>query len=422
MGMLGIRFVSMASLLGLVAACAGGDKSAEGFTRTEPPAPATPTPDGGGATPAPGDGGHVPTDEELDTPVVDTTKPAVQFIGRFDTSDPTGPECGWPGCRIIARFEGTEVSASFNEKVDDWMIGGPSEWDVTIDGTLLPKVVLAYGTQKDTLATNLPSGQHTIELYKRSEAQNGVTQFMGFDFGKGTLLPPNPRKTRRIEIIGDSTSAAFGIEGEGPVCPGTQQAATFQNFHRSYGALLGEALDAEVSGTAYSGKGITKNIYRPDMETMPILYGRANPVDPNSTFALSSFIPKVIVSMIGGLDFAVGVPYDDGPEPVSDFASTYSAFLATLRKNYPHAEIFCVVSPSAADVDADHPIRDDLEQGVTAAVNDRNAKGDAHVTFIEPPIATADELTGCEGHGNPGFHQRLAKQLADVVRSKTSWQ
>lgn len=418
---LGIRFVSLASIGALVASCAGGDSMGEGVSRPEPPAPEVPSPGGGADTPTPGDAGRVPTDEELDTPPVDTTVPAVQFIGRFDTSDPTGPECGWPGCRIVARFEGTEVSASFDEKVDDWMIGGPSEWDIVIDGTLLPKLVLGYGTQRDALATDLPAGTHTIELYKRSEAQNGVTQFLGFDFGHGRLLPPNPRKTRRIEIIGDSTSAGFGIEGEGPVCPGTQQAATFQNFHRSYGALLGEAFDAEVSGTAYSGKGIVKNIYRPDTETMPILYGRANPVDPNSTFALSSYVPKVIVSMIGGLDFAVGVPYDDGPEPVSDFASIYSEFLATLRKNYPDAEIFCVVSPSAADVDADHPIREDLQQGVTAAVNDRNAKGDAHVTLVVPPIATPDELTGCEGHGNPGFHQRLAKQLADVVRSKTSW-
>ena len=31
-------------------------------------------------------------------------------MGRFDTADPAGPKCSWPGCRIIARFEGTRVS------------------------------------------------------------------------------------------------------------------------------------------------------------------------------------------------------------------------------------------------------------------------------------------------------------------------
>ncbi|WP_240488472.1 hypothetical protein [Labilithrix luteola] len=61
-------------------------------------------------------------------------------------------------------------------------------------------------------------------------------------------------------------------------------------------------------------------------------------------------------------------------------------------------------------------------RGVTAAVKDRNAKGDPHVSLVVPPIATSDELTGCEGHGNPAFHQRLANQLADVVRSKTGWE
>ncbi|AKU96386.1 Acetylxylan esterase [Labilithrix luteola] len=257
---LGLRFVFVPSLVGLVVGCSSGDTPLAGAREPSPSAPEIPAPSETTPTPSPTDAGHAPTDEELDTPVQDLTKPAVQFIGRFDTSDPAGHACGWPGCRIVANFEGTEVSASFNEKVDEWMIGGPSEWDVIIDGNLLPKLVLGYGTQKDVLATNPPSGLHTVELYKRSEAQ-------------------------------------------------------------------------------------------------------ADPVDTKSTYVLSSFIPKVIVSMIGGLDFAVGLPNDDGPEPVSDFASAYSEFVATLRKNYPHAEILCVVSPSAVDVDAEHPIRDDLVQG-----------------------------------------------------------
>ena len=46
------------------------------------------------------------------------------------------------------------------------------------------------------LATGMPKGPYQVELYKRSETQNGVTQFRGFDFQGGQLLAPPPRKTR----------------------------------------------------------------------------------------------------------------------------------------------------------------------------------------------------------------------------------
>lgn len=197
--------------------------------------------------------------------------PRIDFIGRFDTREPASPTCGWPGCRIVARFEGTGVSARLEEITESWMEGGPSEWDVTIDGQLRPKLVMTAGTKDYVLATELPRGVHVVELYKRNEAQTGLTRFHGYDFGDGTLLAPPGRHVRKIEIIGDSQPAAFGVDGvgQGPMCPGFTWAAQWQDFHKSFGARLGEGLSAEVSGTVYSGKGIVKNVWHPDKETMP---------------------------------------------------------------------------------------------------------------------------------------------------------
>jgi hypothetical protein len=115
------------------------------------------------------------------------------------------------------------------------------------------------------------------------------------------------------EFVGDSQPAGFGIEGVGPDCPGPDRAAQYQNFHGSLSARLGEVLDADLHGTIYSGKGFVRNISRPDTETMPLIYSRANPVDPTSVWDFSRFVPDVIVVMMGGNDFAIGQPVDDGP-------------------------------------------------------------------------------------------------------------
>jgi hypothetical protein len=40
---------------------------------------------------------------------------------------------------------------------------------------------------------------------------------------------------------------------------------------------------------------------------------------------------------------------------------------------------------------------------------------------VIPPVATPDELVGCESHGTPAFHQHLADTLGPVVRAATGW-
>jgi len=412
-----LRAVVLGATLAVFACSSEGAPSATTTTPTDPsagqPGAVSPTADAGATTPEGGASGDGAAPE-------DPGPPAVRFVGRFDTSDPAGPLCAWPGCRIVARFEGTAVSAKLDEKNEDWQIGAPSEWDVTIDGVTRPKLVLQPGVHTYALAKDLAPGPHVVELYKRSEAQNGSTQFLAYDFGAaGKLLPPPLRQKRRIEIVGDSSPAAFGIEGQGPSC-GVDQAAKFQNFHKSFGARLGEIFDAELHGTVYSGKSIVRNIWRPDTQTMPVLYGRANPLFETSLFPLASWVPDVIVIMIGGLDFAVGQPYDNGPTPVPEFAAGYATFLKSLRTAYAKTKILAVVSPSTVDYD-DRPIRTSVASGVTSAVEQRRADGDSDVFVVSPNVATAAELTGCNGHGNPLFHERVAQELAAVVRAKTGW-
>lgn len=391
----------------------------EGGTPAAPPAPAEArdSAEGAGDEPVTPRGGEDERDEVVGPP-------AVQLIGRFDDRDPLGPRCGWPGCRIIARFEGTRVSVRLNELVASWMDGAPSEWDVEIDGVLQPKLVTKSGEREYVLATGLAPGAHVVELYKRSEAQNGVTQFLGYDFGGGALLPPPARKERRIEIVGDSAAAGFGVEGvgRGPKCPGVNSGATWQNFRKSFGAVLARTLDAELAGTVYSGKGMAKNIWHPDTETMPVIFPRAIPTDPSSAWDFSSFVPDAVIVMIGGNDFAVGEPADEGPATLEEFTEAYEAFTVTLRDNYPAAHLFLVTSPSVSDREpAGRKTRSNVIAGISTIVARRASAGDAKVYSVEPPVAAPSELTGCDGHGSPEHHLRVAGDLAPLVKAKTGW-
>lgn len=416
------RSSSLALVLALLVACrseGGSPRESAGdkldATEHAPPAAAEANPPA--VTNVSGDGGGRPL--LTYPPPTPNGAPEVQLIGRFDYRDAAAPECAWPGCRAIARFSGTQVSVKLEERSAAWMEGAPSHWDVAIDGVLQPKLVLSPGVHDYVLATGLPHGDHVVELYKRTEAQNGTTKFRGYDFAGGMLLAPPARRTRRIEVIGDSGIAGFGIEGEGADCPGPDWGSQWQNFRAAMGEQLGGALDAEVQGTVYSGKGMAKNIWHPDTDTMPRLFPRALPNDPSSTWDFSRYVPDVVVIMIGGNDFAIGQPVDEGPATLAEFTEAYDAFVVKLRAVYPAAYVFLAVSPSVSDAE---PAGRSSRTNVLAGVEDVVARrADARVSSVVPPIAQPSELTACNGHGNAAYHRRLAADVAAAVRAKTGW-
>jgi lysophospholipase L1-like esterase len=295
---------------------------------------------------------------------------------------------------------------------------------VALDGVWQEKLVLTPGVASYELAAELPGEAHQIELYRRSEAQNGVTRFGGFDFGDGALLAPPPRSRRRLEVIGDSGSSGFGVEGVGlgPDCPGFDWAAQYANFHRAWGARLGERLGAEVYAAVYSGKGIVRNIWREDVLTMPRIYGRANPLEPESAYDPSSYEPHAVVMMLGGNDFQLGLPVDDGPLPLATFEAALDDFIEQLHAAHPSAHVVLVLSPSTPELMGDDRIvRSVLREGLSAVGEQRRAAGDEHVHYVEPPQAVAAELQGCNGHGTPEYHDRVAADLEEFVRDLVGW-
>ena len=82
----------------------------------------------------------------------------------------------------------------------------------------------------------------------------------------------------------------------------------------AWGARLAEKLDAELNGTVYSGKGFYFNIWRPDDETIGVIFPRAeSDRSHRACTTCRGSSPDAVVVAIGGNDYNIGLPEDFGP-------------------------------------------------------------------------------------------------------------
>ncbi len=367
------------------------------------------TRDGGALDSKPGEAG-----DAGDTGAPDV--PGMRIIGRWQ-DDPGGPRIGWPATRVVVRFTGT---GAFVKLVDTDVDGGPSRYDVVVDGQTSDVVVVVAEAARDhTLATKLAPGEHTIELVRRTEGRLGTTQVISVAIEGGSLLPPPAPAPRRIEFLGDSESNGYGIEGNGPSC--TFSAET-QNVRKAYPSLVAEALSAEPVVLGYSGKGLLRNADGSTGEVFGELYLRAVPTDPTSRWATAQPSADVVVIALGGNDWERPNPDVFDPPSEAALETRYRALVDAVRASHSDARIFCAHPASLTDghpegYDAYTKMKAILESVVSA----RAANGDKRVHYFEFPRAGDEDRTGCDYHYGPAFHRTMADALATAIRAETGW-
>jgi lysophospholipase L1-like esterase len=331
-----------------------------------------------------------------------------RVVGRSAPGDPRGPILAWPGTSIVAtvRSASGRVRARFDERPGPY---GTSRYQTFVDGSEVGAPFrLAPGEQTLAIADALPSGAHRIELVKVTEASAGTTVFLGFEDVE-TDEPPAHKKLS-IEIVGDSNSAAYGVDGDGPLCHYSPET---QNFLHGYAWLVGRRLDADVVALAFSGKGVLQNYDRSDAVTIGKLYPLANPMDDASTVDAKATPADAVVLFAGGNDVAQPVKAVFDPPDVHTLAQQYEELLEKIRTAHPDAPIVCVVTPS---IDDDDPpgyfARQRLETAMRAAIL---VSGDKDIYFIAPSHADKSELTGCDYHPNRALQQRLAMDVSAAL-------
>jgi lysophospholipase L1-like esterase len=380
-------------------------------------------PQRGDATGAPDARDAAPTPDARDAEAfpdagVDAGPPALRYVGRVltDGTSPDGngnctaatPCFEWSGTQVIARFTG---ATAFDLRMSDY----GSYFDVYVDGALQPSSPVvgdAYQSDYPIAAGLDPTATHVVSLYKRTEASsNGRTMILGYGLPDGgTLLPPGPAATRRIEVVGDSISCGYGVLGPDATCVET---SPYEDHDVSYGAITARNLGADLHTVASSGRGVFRNVDGTTTGTLPDIYSFTLPyvepdAGPPSTWDFATWVPDAVVINLGTDDYATG-----NPAPDQTFEEAYLAFLQRVRASYPDAYILCTNGPMLTE--PDYSAAAGYIQEAIAAMSDAN------VAYLAFPAQEPDAGEGCDGHPGQATHEAMAEELTTALQRALGW-
>lgn len=337
------------------------------------------------------------------TGIINADNPNIQYVGRFDFTNPKRVVFDWPGVYIYARFEGTSCTIRLKDSTN--------EYSVIIDNHA-PKVFIPGDLKILKVASGLDgSVSHTVMIQKKTEAFVGKGIFEGFILDKGAaLLPPHKRSGRRIEFIGNSITCGYGVLSDSSNCHFSKQT---EDAGMSYAAILSRRLHADYHLIAYSGKGMVRNYgdkHKTSVHPMPSLYDRTCWYDSTLKWDFKKWVPQVVVINLGTNDFSTK-PYPDK----NVFEEAYNRLINRVRSLYPNVTIFCVSGPMIGEPCTDY-VRDVVEQ---QQQKENQYKG---VFFIEIPRSNLnDKDWGCDGHPNIYGSYKMVETMLPIIRLRTNW-
>ena len=329
----------------------------------------------------------------------------LQYAGRIDFAQAKAPVLSWPGTSIEGNFTGSSLAV----KLDDQL--GKNFFNVFVDGDLEHPYILQAdkGSKTYSAFSGLKPGAHRFLITKRTEGEEGATVFQGLELADGgKLLPPPPRKQRRIEVFGDSITSGMGDEAADGK---PDDVLREKNNFMSYASITARNLDAEAHIISQSGIGLMISWFP---FTMPDFYDQLSAVGNNDThWDFKSWTPDVVVINLMQNDHWL---IDDHkrlqPMPTDDQRiQNYKQFVLKIRALYPKAYIVCALG----SMDAIAP-GSKIPGLVRSAVEQiRSEQKDERIDSL------MFDFTGYTAHPRVRHQQANAVKLTAFIRQKMGW-
>lgn len=320
--------------------------------------------------------------------------PSIRIKGRHTEKD----GClafDWTNSGFSFVFNGTGFILSLGKYEADI----PAYVKIIVDGNRRQRFAVVNGSEK-LIIEGLSDRRHRVDVLKVTEGDAPLL------FDEITLLGANAsfrkpplNSPRRIEFIGDSITAGYGVLGSSkdPSYQTFQQDGTY-----SYAYLTAEKFNADGRFICNSGKGIVCNCEGNYEDVKAGEY--YNRLTRTGGECNDGWMADVVVLNIGTNDCG-------GPAPDDLFAQAVKDLVAKIRARYPEAQIIWMYGMMT------QPYAELLRNTIREiSVTDKKV----HFLFVDTMFGNEEE-TGANGHPNVKASMRASALLAKKIISVTGW-
>ncbi|MEM7656007.1 MAG: SGNH/GDSL hydrolase family protein [Bacteroidota bacterium] len=333
--------------------------------------------------------------------LIPPSDPAIQYLGRIDTTLERTYRFAWTASQLSARFTGTSLRLELGAEQTGADEREPMSWFRIQVDDLPPKIIQVEESQETVLiAKQLPPGEHRFHLFKRSEAESGTARFYGIYLDVGAeLLPPPSSPPPWIEAYGNSITCGYGNE-----CADRDEAfspATEDGYH-TYAAIAARQVGANYTAVAWSGRGVFQNYDRSQERTIPAMAETILPGSPE-TIGVRENSPEIILINLGTNDFAHGTPDKQG------VMNAYRNFLQNLRHHNASSQIVLLTGSMMRG----EPL-DILKSWLDELQAEFSQRGDGQIHRFD--LSPQGELGyGCQWHPTEAQHEKNGQELAAFI-------
>ena len=303
-------------------------------------------------------------------------------------------------CGTLAEITLTSNCASSKARVGIFVNG-----ERTIDTMLTEKTTTLTVFESNTPKNCIIS---VVKLSEQSHSYVGVKNIHAVtEYG----IIPTPERERKIEFIGDSITCGYGVDAPNE---GYDFSTETEDGSKTYAALIGKVLDADVNIVSWSGIGAyscyTDGNEPSQWKLVSGIYGNTDTMHTSRKWDFSKWQPDVVVINIGTNDnsWTRGIA-----ERVDTFGGAYYDLICQVREANPNAYIICSLGVMGKE------LLPEIEEQVE---NYSANTGDNRITTFEfaNQNGYADGY-GADYHPSAKTHQKMADKLAPFIAELMNW-
>jgi len=331
---------------------------------------------------------------------------------------------GYSASFVSFRFNGRRASASIISNPGSFPAECHAWIAVYINESKNPesRIELKEDRQDIVLYESREAREVTITIMKYTEPGFAVCGIEYIETDTDTLLTPPAKKERRMQIIGDSITCGYGVEGD---IKRLEFRTSEENPAKAYSVMAAEELGADFEIVAWNGKGvissyIDENEDIPDRSwLLPMLYKYTDagcskyyfnePQEEWELWEHSRFEPGIITIYLGTNDAS----YTRGnKEREDEFLEGYTKFLEYIHNVHPEAAILCMLGT--------------MDQSLCPVVKKavdifRQSHRTCNISYLHLPMQLDGDGLGTFWHPVYATHKKATELITKHIRHMMDW-